>query len=57
LLAEFIKLEKLCCPGFTIEVEPEGGDVYLMLTGREGVKPFIQAEIAEILGTPLIPIT
>jgi hypothetical protein len=51
-LAEFISLERLCCPffGFVIEVEPEGGDVWLHLTGREGVKAFIQAEISEFLG-------
>jgi hypothetical protein len=51
-LAEFISLEKLCCPffGFTIAVEPEGGDLWLRLTGREGVKAFIQAEIGEFLG-------
>jgi hypothetical protein len=56
-LVEFIKLEKLCCPflGFAIHVEPEGGDILLMLTGREGVKTFIQAEIAEIIGTPIVP--
>jgi hypothetical protein len=50
--AEFISLERLCCPffGFTIEVEPEGGDVWLQLTGREGVKPFIRAEIGEFMG-------
>lgn len=47
--AEFISLERLCCPffGFALEVEPEGGTVWLHLTGREGVKPFIRAEIAE----------
>jgi hypothetical protein len=33
-------------------VEPEGGNIWLHLTGREGVKPFIQAEIAEIVGRP-----
>lgn len=51
-LAEFISLEKLCCPffGFIVEVEPEVGDVWLHLTGREGVKPFIQSEIGEFLG-------
>ena len=56
-LIEFIKLEKLCCPflGFTIHVEPEGGDIFLTLTGREGVKPFIQAEISEIIGTQIVP--
>jgi hypothetical protein len=50
--AEFVSLEKLCCPffGFTIEVEPEVGDVWLQLRGREGVKPFIQAEIGEFMG-------
>jgi hypothetical protein len=52
LIAEFISLERLCCPffGFTIEIEPEGGEVWLQLTGREGVKPFIRAEIGEFLG-------
>ncbi|MBD0325025.1 MAG: hypothetical protein ICV68_01255 [Pyrinomonadaceae bacterium] len=49
--AQFIALEKLCCPffGFTLEVEPEGGAVWLSLTGREGVKPFIMAEIGDHL--------
>ena len=49
--AEFIALEKLCCPffGFTVEVEPEGGAIWLGLTGRDGVKPFILAEIGEFL--------
>ena len=51
-IAEFISLEKLCCPffGFIVEVESEGGDAWLHLTGREGVKPFIQTEIAEFVG-------
>ena len=51
-VAEFISLERLCCPffGFSIELEPERGDLWLHLTGREGVKPFIQAEIGEFLG-------
>lgn len=51
-VAEFVALERLCCPffGFVIEVEKEGGDLLLELTGREGVKAFIQAEIGEIVG-------
>jgi hypothetical protein len=55
LVAEFIALERLCCPffGFTLEVEPEGGAVWLQLTGREGVQPFIKAEIGEFLGESL----
>ena len=51
LSAQFISLERLCCSflGFTIEVEPEGGKLLLSVTGREGVKPFIMAEIGEHL--------
>lgn len=45
--AEFISRERLCCPffDFGLEVECEGGAVCLSLTGREGVKPLIMAEI------------
>lgn len=52
-VAEFVSLERLCCPffGFTLEIEPEGGPVWLELTGREGVKPFIRAEIGEFTST------
>lgn len=48
---EFIALERLCCPffGFGLDIEPEGGAVWLSLTGREGVKPFIMAEIGDYL--------
>jgi hypothetical protein len=51
LAAEFVTLERLCCPffGFSIEIEREGGAVCLSLTGREGVKPFIMAEIGKHL--------
>jgi hypothetical protein len=51
-VGDFISLEQLCCPffGFTLEVEPEGGGVWLQLTGREEVKSFIQAEIGEFMG-------
>lgn len=53
--AEFVALEKLCCPflNFSIEVEVENGPVWLRLTGREGVKEFIREEINGLLGTPL----
>ena len=49
LAAEFVALERLCCPffDFRLEVEREGGEVRLILTGREGVKPFIQAEVGQ----------
>jgi hypothetical protein len=50
--AEFISLERLCCPflGFAVEVVPEGGPIWLRLTGREGVKEFIRAEVGELIG-------
>jgi len=49
--ADFISLERLCCPffAFRLEIEREGGSVWLSLTGREGVKPFIMAEIGNHL--------
>jgi hypothetical protein len=49
--AELITLERRCCPflGFSLEIEREGGAVWLSLTGREGVKPFIMAEIGSCL--------
>ena len=51
-LARFVELERVCCPffGFVIEVEKEGGEVVLHLTGRDGVKDFIKAEVGEIVG-------
>ena len=54
-LAEFISLEKLCCPflNFAIEVEAEGGPVWLRLTGREAVKAFIREEINGLLGVAI----
>lgn len=50
--ADFIARERLCCPffGFALQIEPEGGALWLSLTGREGVKPFIGAEIGHALG-------
>jgi len=51
-VAEFVTLEKLCCPflNFAIEVEAEGGPVTLRLTGREGIKAFVREEISGLLG-------
>jgi hypothetical protein len=51
-LAEFVSLEKLCCPflSFAIEIEAENGPVCLRLTGREGVKAFIREEISGLTG-------
>ncbi len=52
-VVDFIAKERLCCPffGFTLRLEPDGGALWLSLTGREGIKPFIRAEIGHALGT------
>ena len=44
--AEYITLERLCCPffDFALKAEREGGPVWLNLTGREGVKEFARLE-------------
>jgi hypothetical protein len=46
-VAEFVARERLCCPflTFTIEVMQEQGPLVLRLTGPEGVKEFIRAEL------------
>jgi len=46
LVAEFIALEHLCCPFFTLglKAEPDRGPLWLKITGPEGIKPFIRAE-------------
>ena len=46
LLTEWIIGERACCPFFDIEMrlEREGGPLWLRLTGRQGVKRFIQAD-------------
>lgn len=45
-LAEWIGFESKCCPffGFEIELQPNGGSLWLKLRGAEGIKPFIRAE-------------
>jgi len=42
-LAEWIGLERMCCPflRFSVEVEPNGGPVWLKLTGGAQVKAFV----------------
>ena len=51
-LANFVSLEKLCCPflNFAIEIEAESGPVWLRLSGREGVKEFIKEEVRGLIG-------
>ncbi len=46
LVAEWAAGERACCPFFDIDMrlQREGGPLWLALTGREGVKQFIQAD-------------
>jgi len=50
-IAEWVDLERACCPffAFNLELEREGGPFWLRLTGREGVKPFIQSEFQRVI--------
>jgi hypothetical protein len=44
--AEFITIERLCCPFLTFELEvgPAGSPLWLRLSGGAGAKEFIEAE-------------
>src|SRR5262249_55964870 len=44
--AEWVSLERRCCPFFSFELEvaKDGGPVWLRPTGRDGVKPFMRSE-------------
>jgi hypothetical protein len=44
-VAEFITLERMCCPFFSFELEVgrDEGALWLKLTGREGVKEFLKS--------------
>ncbi len=46
MLSEWVSLERLCCPFFTFQIEAasETQPVWLRMTGREGVKLFMQSE-------------
>jgi hypothetical protein len=46
-VAQFVARERLCCPflGFSLELTPERGPLWLRLTGPEGAKDFIRAEL------------
>lgn len=48
-VATFIPRERKCCPflDFTVEVEREGGPMWLHFTGREGVKDFLRMELPQ----------
>ena len=45
--AEFISMEQKCCGffGFSLELAPNNGPMWLSLTGGAGAKEFLQAEM------------
>jgi hypothetical protein len=47
-VAEWMTLDRLCCPffTFTLEIEREGGPAWLRLTGRAGTKEFLRRAAA-----------
>ncbi|MGI8916161.1 MAG: hypothetical protein ACR2JY_20700 [Chloroflexota bacterium] len=55
--AEFITLEMRCCPffRFRLDVAPDGGPLWLAITGGEGVKAFLVAELGPALGVAGAP--
>ena len=46
MLSEWVSLERLCCPFFTFQIEAgaKTQPIWLRMTGREGVKGFMQSE-------------
>ena len=51
LVAEDLNMERLCCPffNFNMEVDGQTSSLWLSLSGGEGVKPFIVAELGGML--------
>lgn len=47
-LAEYVSLERLCCPffDFVIEVGRGGGEVWLRMTGPEGAKEILEGVLS-----------
>ncbi len=54
--ADFIANERLCCPffGFALELEPQSAALWLRLTGGEGVKQFLQADLGGVIAQTVI---
>ncbi|MDX1638508.1 MAG: hypothetical protein R3281_11095 [Balneolaceae bacterium] len=51
----FIARERLCCPffKFTLTIPPDNNPVWLKLTEREGVKPYIKETLLSRLDAPV----
>jgi hypothetical protein len=53
-LARWIDAERRCCPFLRlgIEQEPHDGPLWLRITGPEGVKDFLAAELEDVQPAP-----
>lgn len=51
LVAAFIAHERLCCPffSFDLQVTPQQGPIWLRLTAAGDVKPFLRAELGQVM--------
>ena len=47
VVAEFVSLESQCCPFFSFQltIEPDNSPLWFQITGRDGVKEFMQEEL------------
>lgn len=52
----FIARERLCCPffEFTLTIQPDQQPVWLKLTGRDGVKPYLKETLLPKLDAPIV---
>lgn len=52
LVARFVENERKCCPflTFAIELAATGGPIWLRLTGPEGTRDFLDAELLQFRG-------
>jgi len=50
--AEFVSLERRCCPffRFVLTLAPNDGPLWLSITGQDGVKAFLVTELGDELG-------
>jgi hypothetical protein len=49
-MVQFVGNERRCCPffGFGLEIEPNGGPLWLRLTGGEGVREFLETIVGDL---------
>ncbi|MDZ7689635.1 MAG: hypothetical protein U5K69_00450 [Balneolaceae bacterium] len=58
-VSSFVARERLCCPffDFTLTIPSNHQPVWLALTGREGVKPYLKETLVPKLDAPIENLT